>query len=358
MTIRGNIAQLDSVRGFAAVYVFVHHARLWPNSGFGSLFYLGQEAVILFFLLSGFVIYFSTNADPRNTPTVKTYLVHRLRRIYPIMLFALALAFLGACIRAHAVVELNPVNLVANLAMIQDVSSLKRGVWVEAYYGNLPLWSLSYEWWFYMLFIPLGLVKFFPPGHEGKIAFLISVVGFLSYQIAPNPISLFAAYFIIWWTGVELAREYVVCGTVSWRRQKWTIAYLGVCSLLWASPVAIALHQHSPLRLGVDPVLQFRHFAAAFAVLVFGLIWYAHELPFFERTLGPFRIFAPISYSLYLFHVPVLQTLSTLGLGGDPLTRCLVAAALLIPLCYLLEVRLQRRINRWANRLLTRNRPD
>jgi len=325
MTTRGNISQLDSIRGFAAVYVFLHHARLWPNSGFGSFLYLGQEAVILFFLLSGFVIYFSTRVDPAKSPTVATYLVHRFRRIYPIMSFALALAFLGACIREQAVVDLQLSNFVANLAMIQDVPSLKRGVWAETYYGNTPLWSLSYEWWFYILFIPLCLVKCVSPNRQGAIAFLLSAVGFVTYQMSPNASSLFASYFIIWWTGVELAREYVASGAVSWTRQRSTIVYLGVCSLLWAFPVAIALHQQSPLRLGVDPVLQLRHFAAAFVVLIFGLIWYSRGLPFFRATLGPFRIFAPISYSLYLFHYPVLETLYAVGLARWPPGRTLDA---------------------------------
>jgi peptidoglycan/LPS O-acetylase OafA/YrhL len=57
-------AGLDAARAIAAIYVVIHH---WATSnqltnGPGLIFRFGQEAVIVFFLLSGFVIF--ANDDP------------------------------------------------------------------------------------------------------------------------------------------------------------------------------------------------------------------------------------------------------------------------------------------------------
>ena len=64
--------RLECLRGLAAGYVFVHHfahiilAPKYPR--LASLFVFGQSAVMLFFVISGFVIYYSTFGRSRNEP--------------------------------------------------------------------------------------------------------------------------------------------------------------------------------------------------------------------------------------------------------------------------------------------------
>ena len=57
------LEKLDALRGMAALYVVIHHSVSKSIMLFGlniaNLFRFGEEAVILFFLLSGFVINFS-----------------------------------------------------------------------------------------------------------------------------------------------------------------------------------------------------------------------------------------------------------------------------------------------------------
>ena len=55
------ILEFEFLRGIAAFYVFFHHTLfqfniIEKNSLLGKLFSFGQEAVMLFFLLSGYVI--------------------------------------------------------------------------------------------------------------------------------------------------------------------------------------------------------------------------------------------------------------------------------------------------------------
>ena len=54
------LTKLEAIRGFASVYVVLHHVfgkgLIIAGKDFSFLFRFGQESVILFFLLSGFVI--------------------------------------------------------------------------------------------------------------------------------------------------------------------------------------------------------------------------------------------------------------------------------------------------------------
>jgi peptidoglycan/LPS O-acetylase OafA/YrhL len=70
-----------------------------------------------------------------------------------------------------------------------------------------------------------------------------------------------------------------------------------------------------------------------------------------NKLLLAFTKLAPISYSLYLLHAPVLSIVSDLGLSQYPLWKAAASAAILVPLCYLLEVRMQPVINRLTDRV-------
>ena len=348
------LQELESLRGFAAVYVFLHHLGLAPDAGFGRLLHFGQEAVILFFLLSGFVIYYATSSSNRERVPVSTYLIHRTRRIFPLLLVALAAAYFATALNAGGLPDPRWRNLLENLLMTQDVARLKRGVFADTYYGDTALWSLSYEWWFYMLFIPLELLR--PIGIRLRIGIVVAVAigGVVTYQWHPNQASLFAGYFIIWWLGVEAAREYRERATVTLDRQWLMYGGLLLCALFWTLPVILDIVAGVHLSPGLDPVLQARHFLAAEVIVGIAFLWRHAGLRCFRYTLGPFRVLAPISYSIYLLHIPVLVALDHWRFTS-PILRAITAFLILVPVGYLLEVKLQRAINRWSDRMMDRH---
>lgn len=100
------LAELDSVRGAAALSVVFHHFKLLWNphelSRVARLVYIGplrlvsagHEAVILFFVLSGFVL--SIPALRGKAQPYPEFLVRRIFRIYFPYLVALALSVWGA----------------------------------------------------------------------------------------------------------------------------------------------------------------------------------------------------------------------------------------------------------------------
>ncbi|HZU13635.1 MAG TPA: acyltransferase [Chloroflexota bacterium] len=339
--------KLEAVRGFAALYVVVHHARPLTGS-LAVVTSFGQEAVILFFLLSGFVVYYSSFAG-RSRFDLSRYLNHRFRRIYPLFLIALAVSYLCSCLVRHALLPVSGWQLAGNLALLQDVASLKPGVWVQPVGGDAPLWSLSYEWWFYVLFIPISLGVAGRVDLQRYLVFIMSLAAALVYQMVPNEPCLILAYLVIWWTGVEFAREYARSGRVTFRGQLSTIALLGAIAATWALPVVVR-HGHGHLQPGVYPLLPLRHFGMALTAAGAGVLWSRVRFVGFRFVLGPFALVAPISYGLYIIHYPILTLLEPLTIL--PALRLALLLAVAVPLAWVMECCLQPRLNVFFDRLL------
>jgi peptidoglycan/LPS O-acetylase OafA/YrhL len=109
-SMRGRVHQLDSLRGLAAVTVVCHHwdRALWANRPSWPLIPLvsGYEAVILFFVLSGYVL--SLPVWRERQPPYPEYLVRRVCRIYLPYLAALALAIVGCYFFGNSLLPLTP----------------------------------------------------------------------------------------------------------------------------------------------------------------------------------------------------------------------------------------------------------
>ncbi|MFZ1961913.1 MAG: acyltransferase, partial [Roseiarcus sp.] len=120
-------ASLDAARAIAACYVVFHHVandRGW-STGAGWLFRFGQEAVLIFFLLSGFVIF----ANERTRASRQTgYYLRRFRRIYPSLIAAMVVSTLIAIDNRTIAYTFSWKALLGTLASIQDLSGLKPGV--------------------------------------------------------------------------------------------------------------------------------------------------------------------------------------------------------------------------------------
>src|SRR5690349_6415685 len=143
--------KLEALRGFAAIYVVVYHVLMHVQlkvAGFDLLFFFrfGQEAVILFFLLSGFVIKYSFERS--KDKSFKSYFLKRFTRIFIPLLFVLVLSYALQSVAAGRLINPAAGTLMANLCMLQDVN-VKPNVFFSTYMGNAPLWSLAFEWWFY-----------------------------------------------------------------------------------------------------------------------------------------------------------------------------------------------------------------
>src|SRR5258706_12200774 len=140
------LSKLEALRGFACVYVVAYHSRSFQSVSW--FFGYGSIAVMVFFILSGFVISYSTFRLKR--PTFRDYLRRRIRRIYPIFIAALVFTYVTNCVVTQTFAPIQIKVLIGNLLMLQDSGTVGRKLGVEPFGANTPLWSLAYEWWFYM----------------------------------------------------------------------------------------------------------------------------------------------------------------------------------------------------------------
>lgn len=349
------LAGLESLRGFAAFYLLLHHISSsylnLKQTIFGQPFRFGQEGVLVFFLLSGFVICYST-ALAKGRKDFPAYLLKRGRRIYPIFLLSLVLAYGIACWNARAAVPMNLRILAGNLFMLQDHPE-RPGAIVPPFADNMPLWSLSFEWWFYMMFYPI--YKYLPAARQKFFVMLLCVVALGINALRPNGICWFLIFFPIWWTGVEFAREFVETGDVTLKRQAPLLGFLLVPAAYYAIVTWNWRLAGRTVYFIEYPFVEFRYFFLTIVFVLGVFLWKQWRFALFNNVFGIFRVVAPVSYALYLFHYPLVCGLRLLGGGSLFYLDLALRVCLAFLLAWLAEGPLQRWINSRTDRFLRAN---
>lgn len=337
---------LEAIRGFAASYVVMGHICnvYFHNPAWALPFRFAAEAVVLFFLLSGFVVRLSTSDDT----TVSDFFLKRIKRIYPLFVLSLLFSYGMACAAAQAWVSPRWGALLGNLLMLQDFGYARPGVWVDQYY-NEALWSLAYEWWFYIFFIGLLKVERSPQRRHVWMA-AAAGVALLAHSVWPNQLSYFAVNFVTWWAAADLARRYAQQGEIQMKAVLPWCAGLVLLALAWLPFVwSMPATERSP---GLYPILDMRRFAAAAVFLMVGWAWYKLWSRGGERlfrwTFGPFRHVAPISYGVYIFHFPIIEFWVQTPLADRPALCLAVMALSIFSVAYVMEIWVQGWVNRWA----------
>ena len=154
---------LDALRFIAAFMVLLSHARNTFFPAFGDLpadqqnifsmaltmfCRMGHEAVIIFFVLSGFLVGgrgFERIKD--GTMNVGGYAIDRFARITPPLLAAILFYFFTSCVIPGT--PFSWTTAIGNLFSLQ-------GVFCESLVS--PFWSLSYEVWFYIILGALAVL--------------------------------------------------------------------------------------------------------------------------------------------------------------------------------------------------------
>ncbi|GIF03234.1 acyltransferase family protein [Actinoplanes siamensis] len=146
--IRIRLAWLDALRGYAAAVVALFHLSptligLDRHLAIYRHFDFGRYGVLLFFLVSGYVIPMSLERHG----SLRRFWIGRIFRIYPGYLLAVAIGLLLAATgwqRLHDTLRTNTLaSLLGHATMLQDLLGL-RGV-------VRPFWTLTYEMVFYLI---------------------------------------------------------------------------------------------------------------------------------------------------------------------------------------------------------------
>ena len=357
------IKKLEAIRGLVAIYIVFHHIVMFNHLQDNYLllkiiFMHPQEAVLLFFLLSGFVIYLSA-ASSRNL-TFVTYFTKRFVRIYPILLATLLISTAIFFINRYLFTVSDIKTFAGNLFMLQDLAA-QPGHIVIPYLKNYPLWSLSYEWWFYMMFFPLFFYlrkrRFQTLFPHIYLILLISLTGWVLYLVIPNFFFLVMTYFLLWWSGVACAEIYLTQKNFTFKNLIPVFISLFVMSVAISLPILydyFVRHQTYTQINAVYPFTGYLHYyGAAIFFLLVGVLWWKYHLKGFDAIIGKFRILAPVSFALYIVHFPFLW----LEIPFITNFYLLYFTKLILILCtaYLLEVKMQPLMNKlFHNKIIPR----
>ncbi|PDV86809.1 acyltransferase [Rhizobium sp. H4] len=299
------IPSLDGLRGLAALLVVQAHIGLIFPSATLHVVTMGSEAVGLFFALSGFLMAHLYGSRPVTRENVLDFLVSRFARIYPIYLAA--------------------VLLVAILSGMQDLNFVQpinggtdfgRHVFLLGSSG--VFWSIPPEIQFYLLFPVLWLCLARPHRHSGVIAGFAIVVVVDGLLELPGPGILLLSKLPYFLFGA-------LAGALHSHLERWTpSAVTGIFTLVLLAVFFTYRHvlpNFSPEFWGLQ--------SAVAAAVIVALV--ARQPPIAARVLAaaPVRFLGTISFSLYLFHVPIMflvhRTFETLL--PEP---ALIAAALFV----------------------------
>ncbi len=307
---------LDVVRLCAALLVVVSHFSYTRLSGGEYLFIrelkLGSDAVILFFVLSGYVIaYVSANRDR----TLTDYSLSRLSRLYSVAFPALLMTVLLDPIGQFLDPELydgwwnsdsQPIfRFFANLFFVNELwfSSIRP-------FTNGPYWSLGYEFWYYALF---GAAYYY----TGRLRLtLVTLIVLIS---GPKIMILLPIWLMGVWTYRFNQRTKVSIPV------GWILFIVPIIVYAWLKSAGIYLEARSFTMqiLGEHFVRSQLKFSDEFLIsylygglIAINFIGINAIAPVIEKGLvafeRPIRYWAGLTFSIYLFHYPLLQFFSAL----------------------------------------------
>jgi len=330
------LTKLEAVRGLAASYVVLCHSFFNKS----IIFHFGQEAVILFFILSGFVIHLAYARS--KDKSFKLFFTKRFLRIYIPLVCVFICDYFLEVYEQHRWVDINEKNLMGNFLMLQDrANALPNGI-ARVFMGNSPLWSLSYEWWFYMIFF------FVTTKLKRKASTFVYITGFLSsiaYMFFPEFPLRILMYLVIWWSGGEMANLYLNDKPISLNNLKRPVLTIsGIIIILFLN---LYLDTYfSDVTIHKSPLLELRHFSFTLVAIFCAFLWKEARWIGFNKTIGLFEPVSTVSYGIYISHFFLVTKAAYLNMISNEYVRFFCYCLVCLLFSYLLERVIYIRVNK------------
>jgi peptidoglycan/LPS O-acetylase OafA/YrhL len=306
---------LNFSRAAAALLVLFFHIRTalvvpydslnahnWFTKALFVISSFGHDAVIIFFVLSGYLVGGSVlKLDMKSSDDLRAYWIDRAVRIGPVLIATTA--FSTALQHATPLFECNDTTttVLGNALAFQNLL-------VRPLCNNLPLWSISNEVIYYLVF-PVMVATF---SRLFSVWLAISIIGvllvcILSLSITPLDESNIVLDFPFWLIGAGL---WFVPG--DFHRWRWLASLMVAGALLFG-------------RLDVGKThFWFRDLflAMAFSLLLVTFLNRPMPQAGVRATVSNFvanwsRWFAELSFSLYVIHYPLIRLYIYAGLGSE-----------------------------------------
>ncbi|MCB0752943.1 MAG: acyltransferase [Ignavibacteriae bacterium] len=292
-----HIRALNSLRGLAAMVVVIAHYERSINafggfSGRGS----GQIGVMIFFVLSGFLMSYLYLQENFNKTQLYKYFVARLARVAPLFIIVVVVSYFFQITNIKGVFY--------NISSLEEVASH-----VLLLSGKSVLWTIPPEIHFYILFVFLWCVYSKSP----KLMLVIIAAAFVFLNYLDYPVYK-------WRTELGLLIDFRLPKLLSY----FLLGVLiGAIYNSWHTSEKIKSNYYAVI-LVIIPLLYPKVFTAVFGfthemwkdlIVLFGLgMWFVSILFLIparnfilSNKLGDFL--GKISYSLYLLHLPTRKLL-------------------------------------------------
>jgi peptidoglycan/LPS O-acetylase OafA/YrhL len=305
---------ISLLRGLAAFVVAAAHLRaeMYPGlrtvsdpslwfQGFTFATGFAHQAVLVFFVISGWLVGGSLLNKMGQPGAVTNYAIDRATRLWTVLIptFGLTLLFgLGSGVLLPSGIDFSAANEFSALSFAGNLLGLQRVV-LSDFGGNYALWSLANETLYYVLF-PLLVLLFTTRRSTTRIASGAALA--LAAFLLPTGIIL---YFSIWLLGVAFSRVRIECGLAM--RCAWLVP-LAAMSAYFRLTGNNSKFDQTTLAMDLSLSLMF-------LALLSSLQFNAAPESKLARPLARIgTFFANFSFSLYVLHLPLIFLLSHIAL--------------------------------------------
>lgn len=299
------IRSIHYLRGVAALLVVGFHLRsnlndIYPIKSLGDYMFMGgASGVDLFFIISGFIMMYSTTREI----SASNFLIRRLFRIFPVFLFLLMLFYI-------IFPGFKTDHLLRSILLIHSDYSE-----TPPFYGYntlVPAWTLTYEMYFYMIFVISMSIS---QKYRGLISSVLLVMPVFLFQLVYNKnIDLYGT------TSANISDENLFFGFIRFASSPMMIEFCYGIAFFYISKSLKNIKHYEVIAFSCFVFFvcsylswfRFFHGPINFGLwaitLIFGALVYESNKEIKEIRL--FNFLGNISYSLYLTQGVILTTLN------------------------------------------------
>jgi len=308
---------LDSLRGLAAIGVCIRHylhfidfpqflSAPFPNALI--IFYkLGWVFVDFFFCLSGFIFfcYYAEKIGSREVK-FKEFVILRLSRLYPLILITLVISSI-----LHYILFINQGKFFiyynnSYFKFFANLFFLQCGFFKGEFSFNGPAWSLAIEFWTYIIFFYLSY------RYPKQLRFLAPLISLFFFTAYSNDVHfgmiIFSTEFERGLSNFFLGGTLYYCVKYLKNNFNSYLNFIGFTAFFVSVTGYLLVHLALPSNPHSFIQDLSKDFFLSFCMVIHpGLILSLSISPVLNKFLSNnlFRFFGDISYSIYLWHVPL-----------------------------------------------------
>lgn len=321
---RRYITTLTPLRGIAAILVVVFHSNLMLETfippGITGIVEEGWLWVDFFFILSGFIMMYvygeSFQTSIKWSGFIK-YTGARFARVYPLNFITMLIALALAVYIRHIADGLDPFfdSMLNPWAAPASALFLQGMHLFDAAPLNTPSWSLSTEWWMYMIF-PVLVPVFSNLKNRGKLILLSCII---------------LGYYIVIYVISPMTMNFNGNFTLN------LVADFGFFRCAVGFMLGMWLHEIYKAKSGFKIFKKDTLFLISFLGIIMGMHFHIHSMfiivlfcltiltaayndGFMKRILDtkPLQLLGDWSFSIYMVHVLIIYVFWIIEIRNDP----------------------------------------